>query len=541
MKPLRSLFAQPDTAPAYQSAAHRFWTEFLTACLALYLTYATYLSRSALFVSAADTVASLLWAGVLFGAVYAALRRWTVAGGARAARAERAKLNPWVFAVGTLVPLCVLGAFLLAADPGGVTVDSAVQWTQALTGRYTNWHPVFHTLLLRLCALIKPDYTFAVAVQCAAFSVALGYLMATLHAWGAAALPLVLAEGLAVASPIVGNTLMYLWKDNAMTIGALVLTAQAVNVYRSRGAWLLKFGNAVTFGLALAFTTLVRHNGLLFTLPMLLTVLLTCRAGRKGAMIATAAMVTALSLTLGPLYAALPIAYPSNGLEESIGVPMTVVSNIRKVNPDALDAETRAFTDAMADDAGWSAYRPDTYNTIKFGATRGLIAHTTLPKILRMAASAAKADPRNAFLAVNGVTDLVWGLADEGAANVRVRNSASLPSVPAGSGRANAAGTAVKAFLTAPLGLLPFAWYFDNLGVPLMAMLIAALRALRRNGVRVLLLCLPTLLYSLGTMCVLCGPDARFFSFSPLVCLFSLWALARDVPQVNPRGEKETA
>ena len=62
-----------------------------------------------------------------------------------------------------------------------------------------------------------------------------------------------------------------------------------------------------------------------------------------------------------------------------------------------------------------------------------------------------------------------------------------------------------------------------------------SLRALRRNGVRALLLCVPTLLYNLGTMCVLCGPDARFFAFSPLLSTLTLFVLARDpAPGIRP-------
>jgi len=214
---------------------------------------------------------------------------------------------------------------------------------------------------------------------------------------------------------------------------------------------------------------------------------------------------------------------------------MTVICDTRKTNPSALDGETLAFTDAMAGEAGWESYQLHNYNSIKFGAMRELIAHATLADVLRMAANTAKADSRTAFTAINGVTDLVWGLADEGSANVTVRNSGDLPSVPKYSGRINRVGEAVKAVLTAPLALNLPAWYFGNIGVSFAAMLVLALRALRRNGPRVLMLCVPTLLYNLGTMCVLCGEDARFFSFSPLWCTFALFALARDVAQEPPK------
>ena len=536
--PKRGLAGLPRLqSTPWQGRAHRFWYWFLAACLALYLTYATFIARSGLFASQADTAAALLWAAVLFAVLLWGLVAFSHADFGRPLAAVRARLSLGMFAGGAGLSLFILAAYLIAADPGGVTVDSAVQWTQALTGDYVNWHPVFHTLLLRLCALIKPDYTFAVAVQCGAYSVALGYLLATLRAWGVRALPLLLAAWLLTASPIVGNTMMYLWKDNAMTIGVLLLAAQAVNIYASRGKWLASPLNGLAFGLALAFTTLVRHNAMLFTVPLLVGALCTCRAQLRGGLTALAALVAALSLVLGPLYAALGVRYPQNGLEESIGVPMTVLCDVRKAAPNALDADTRAFTDRMADAAGWEAYQPHNYNSIKFGATRGLIAHTDLASVLRMAASAAKAAPQVAFAAVNGVTDLVWGLADEGAANVAVRNSGDLASLPRSMPpRLPGIAHLLTALLHAPLAVWPLGWYVGNIGVSFALMLVCALVAVRRGGVRALVLCLPTLLYNLGTMAVLCGPDARFFSFSPLVCtllLPVLLARGPDAPQAH--------
>ncbi|MEA4999423.1 MAG: hypothetical protein VB087_08565 [Candidatus Limiplasma sp.] len=538
---LRRAFSQTD-APPWQGKAHRLWVWFLAACLALYGTYALYLSQSALFVTPADTLAALLWAIPVFGLVlWLLVRLWRVPG-LPAFAATRRQLDARVFVGGTLVTLGILGVYLLAADPGGVSVDSAVQWTQANTGVFINWHPAFHTLLIRLVALVRPSYTFAVAVQCAAFSVALGYLLATLHAWGAKAAWLLPLAALTVAAPIVGHTMMYLWKDNAMTIGVTLLTAQAVNLYLSRGRWLEKRLNAVAFGLTLAFVTLVRHNGLLFSIPLLLTALLTCRAQLWRALLSALTLLATLWLVLGPLYGALEVTYPQNGLEEAIGLPMTVISNIRKQNPDALDAQTRAFTDRMADDAGWAAYQLDNYNSIKFGRTRALIAHTAPAEVLRMAAGAAKADPRGAFLAVNGVTDLVWGLGDAGSANVRVRNAGNLPGVLPTSGLRREVGAALKAFIAAPLQLAPLGWYYSNIGVSFLLLLVLCLRAIRRGGTRALLLCLPTLLYNLGTMAVLCGEDARFFSFSPLLCTLLLPVLLRDAPPTQePHGEKAPA
>jgi len=321
-----------------------------------------------------------------------------------------------------------------------------------------------------------------------------------------------------------------------MTLGAVVLLAQGVNLWYSRGQWIRRWYNAVFFGLALAFTTMVRHNALFFTMPLLITAVLCFPKQLKMLLVSVAVLAAGLALVWGPLYAALDVTYPNNALEETIGVPMTVICDVRRVNPGALDAETTAFTDAMADAAGWEAYSLHEYNSIKFGQTRMVIANSSLPDILRMTLRTVKRDPRTAFLAVCGVTDLVWGLADEGDAQINVRNSRDLPGVPVLDRAMNRAGRSVKAVLIRPYTGFPLRWIFGNIGVTFALMLVAALWSIRQNGTAALLPALPVLVYNLGTMLVLCGKDARFFAFSPLVCLFSLFVLLRKIPD-----EKEAA
>ena len=535
---MKRVWIQSERSIPWQSRPQRIVYRLCAVCLAIYVAYVTFLGNSGLFSSTADTIAALLLFAVLAVLAYAGLG-WIVAlPGKRSVPEMRGRLSPKVFAIAAALPLTILAIYLMAAYPGGVSVDAAVQWTQANTGVYSDWHPVFHTLLLRLLAHIKPNYTFVVAMQCGIFSLSVGYLVATLHAWGIRLWPLLVVVAVVVSAPITGHTMMFLWKDNAMTIGVVLLTAQAVNLYYSRGAWLGKTQNALAFGLALAYTTLVRHNGFFFTLPLLVTVVFSCRAQFKGAVTAGATMVAILALVWGPLYTALHVTYPSNTITESIGVPMTIICDVRVVNPTALDAETLAFTNEMAQEERWAAYGLHNYNSIKFGRTQATLATTSLAKVLRMTVNTAKADPRNAFLAVNGITDLVWGLNDKGESYVKIRNSGDLPSLMPGNGLLNHLGSALKAFVSAPLRLWPLSWYIGNLGFPLLALLVLSLRAIRRNGVRALVLCLPVLLYNLGTRCLLCGNDARFFSYTPLVSTLSLFVLWPALPSVGMQVEK---
>lgn len=515
-----------QSAP-FQSKPQKVWVWGCAACLSVYLSAALYLCRSGLFVSAAQTAIALILFVLIAAAAFVLLRLLSARPLPLRAAGKRRRLDWRVFLAASGLSLCILGVFVAADYPGAVSVDSAVQWTQAATNTYSNWHPVFHTLLLRLGYLIRPNYGFVVALQCGLFSLAAGYLIAVLHSWGMKAWILLPLQALVTLSPIVGNTMMYLWKDNAMTIGVTLLLAQAVNLYFSDGQWLRKLPNAAAFGLMLAFTTMVRHNAVLFTLPLLVAVALAFRGRLKAILVSTAVFAACLALVWGPLYQSLRVTYPNNTMEESIGVPMTVISDVRKLNPGALDAETKAFTDAMAGENGWDGYQLHDYNSIKFGGTREAVSRVSAADILRMAASAARSDPRTAFLAVCGVTDLVWGIADEGDALIYVRNSRDLPGVPVLDRTMNRIGRAIKTVITKPFEVFPLRWYFGNIGVSVLLMLVAALWALRQNGVASLVLALPVLLYSLGTMAVLCGKDARFFAFSPLYCTLLLLVLLR--------------
>lgn len=515
----------------FQSKPHRIWFWICAACLSVYLSAALYLCRSGLFLSAAETgVALALFALIAASAFFALLFVSARPLPFKPAPETRRKLSWKVFLAASGLNLAALAVFTAADYPGAVSVDSAVQWTQAVTNTYSNWHPVFHTLLLRLGYLLRPNYGFVVALQCGLYSLAAGYLAAVLHAWGVRAWGLLLALLLCTLSPIVGNTMMYLWKDNAMTIGVVLLLAQAVNLYFSRGDWLGRMRNAAAFGLALAFTTMVRHNAALYTLPLLVSAVLCYRRQWKALAVAAAVLAACLALVWGPLYASLGVTYPNNAKEESVGVPMTVISDVRKLNPGVLDAETRAFTDRMADETGWANYDLHVYNSIKFGSARGAVAGVTTAELLRMAWRTALRDPRTAFLAVCGDTDLVWGIADEGDAQILVRNSRDLPSVPVLDGAMNRIGRAVKSVLVAPFQVFPLRWYFGNVGVSFLLILVAALWALRQSGTAALTLALPVLLYNLGTMAVLCGKDARFFAFSPLACTVLLFVFLKKLP-----------
>ncbi len=516
----------------WQSGAHRtlFW--LCAVCLGFYFSYVLFLARSPLFAGGAETVATLfffvVFAGLALGALLLFCRRWQ---GLSWLRAEKEKLDVRFFLLCMGVSLLILGVGLLACYPGASIYDNYNQWHQAHTGQYNDWHPAFHTLLMWLGTRVVDEYPWLVFLQILCFSAALSYLMSTLKAWGLPGWLLALTAGLISASECVGNVLMYPGKDNAMTLGIMVGCAQMVNVYFSRGKWLAKPLHAVLLGLALAFATLVRHNAFFFTAPLALCLLLCYRAQIKAGLLAVGVGLLCVLLVTGPLYGALSVRRPDNGFEESVGVPMTILLDMRLKNPEEMDGETQAFLwEFMTDEDFAKYYRKGNYNSVKFIANRTLLPEADREAFFGMVLDAVRNDPENAFVSYNDLTDLVWGVDGKDEATMPVANEGYLKQYLFADSPLNRFGAAAQHILRAPLKAQPLRFLFMNIGVQLALLLVAGLWSLYRAGPRALVLCLPVLLYDLGTMLLLCGNDARFFQFSMVISLPLVLALCQRLP-----------
>lgn len=510
----------------FRNRAHAAWFRLCAVCLSMYIGYAVYLAHSHLFETPLATAVSLMGYAAVCVGVYGLLDIICKRMAAPKARAERKGMDWRVFAAAFVIALGILGCTFAACYPGCVNYDIANQWHQAHSGEYNNWHPLFHTLIMKLLTSLVDHYSFMVLVQIVVFAALLAYLTGTLHRVGVPWWIALAVHTLVTASLPVRNTLMFFGKDAAMTLGILGLTIQAVRILYTRGEWLKKPLHVLVMGLTLAYTTLLRVNALFFTVPLLLCVLLVYRAFWKKIAVAVIAMVLALALINGPVFGSLDVVYPNNTLEESIGLPMTVLCDIRKMDPQALDTETRLFLNDLVPSRIWKEeYVLHNYNSIKFSFPRELIAERSAGEILGMAARAAKEAPRTAFAAVNGLTDLVWDVTGKGEGYQRLGNSGDIESARYPSATLNNLGKMFCRIWETPMAWGIFAWLTENIGVQLMLLLIITLWALYRHGVEALLMALPTLLYDLGTMMLLASNDARFFHFSMTIALPCMLAL----------------
>ena len=159
--------------------------------------------------------------------------------------------------------------YYYAYFPGSFDWDNLDQWWQIQNSQYDTWHPVFHTLIIAFFSKIVNHYGFAVWMQLFLYSFICGYLLWTMARWRFPAWSLVLTEFFLAANPQTHRILLFMWKDSALTLFMLLFTVCLLNTWLSAGEWLSKKRNLAAWIVLLICISMVRHNGILFTVPLL--------------------------------------------------------------------------------------------------------------------------------------------------------------------------------------------------------------------------------------------------------------------------------
>jgi len=383
--------------------------------------------------------------------------------------------------------LCWLPLFcsLLVRFPGLTSPDTIDQWNQVQTFMFNDWHPVIHTLLIWLVTRIVNHYGFTVFIQISVFSIGVGCLIATLESWGISKRLLFISGLFIVINPYTWKIMMYLWKDLSFTVLLTYTAIMMINIYYSDGLWFNKISNIISFSIVVAFASMVRHNGIFFTVPLLILVLMFYFKHIKKVVIAVISTLIIIFVVKIPLYSALKVEFPHNTYPEIVGIPMTIMGDVLIKNPNALSPETKTFLYSILTDEQWhSFYKPGYYNSIKWfkddssvvKRISDVIKAIPVHQFLKMTLHTIKNSKREAFNAFCDVTAIVWKI--------------------------------------------DISYDFTRkTGVLMLTLLFAGIFALSKNHSTALLLVVPSLMYNLGTMLLLCGPDTRFFHFNAVITL----------------------
>jgi hypothetical protein len=194
----------------------------------------------------------------------------------------------------------------LGWHPGFGSSDTIDQFGQIAARTYFNYHPAIHTLYLDILSLGGSRPGLVALFQLLIFGVLLAYGAKWLVAAG---VPPWLAVGVAWLlglSPAIAPTTLALWKDVPFALMMLwawiELLALAVDRERANRPW-----PALRLGLALAGVWLLRGNGPITVLPIVLVLAWVYRHRLRVVGIALATIALTVFLTVGPLYSLLDV------------------------------------------------------------------------------------------------------------------------------------------------------------------------------------------------------------------------------------------
>lgn len=313
-----------------------------------------------------------------------------------------------------LIPLAVFGVYLVACFPGGWSDDSFNQYLQTIEKQYNDWHPVLHTLLaFQLPLTLSGGWIGSVVlVQSLCYSGVIGYTCQVIKKHFGI-LPAAVTMAWILLNPLVMLTAMHPWKDVGFAVCALLLAAYALQTIATKGQWLGKPLNMVCFVVVAVFATIFRHNGILFTAPVILGMAL-CLSRKRGVVLCISVLLL-FAVVKGPVYSLLKVEQPERRQVETLGLPMAVIGAVATESPELLDAETDAFVNLIAPPEVWKeSYTLGNFNSIKYadGANIDVIETYGTGRVLSMMLRCIKADPVTAARSMIVLTGRLYCLKD---------------------------------------------------------------------------------------------------------------------------------
>lgn len=159
-------------------------------------------------------------------------------------------------------PLLLCGfAYLAAFWPGLMSNDSIDQWTQASTGLYNDWHPVFHSLYIWTLTQLWHSPAMVAVAQIVALALVSGWALGEIEQLGVPRWTLWTTAILFAIAPANGIMAITLWKDVPFSISILALTTLLIRIARTEGQDLNQPGVVIFLGITSALVALFRHNG----------------------------------------------------------------------------------------------------------------------------------------------------------------------------------------------------------------------------------------------------------------------------------------
>ena len=427
------------------------------------------------------------------------------------------KRNIIAYGIFTSMALVISLFLYIGFRPGFFSVDSFVQIKQALNGNYSDWHPVLHTLLFYTLPLkLTHSIPFIVPFQLIFFSLVMGYMGMTLYKY--AGIKYAIGSfAYILLNPFVLYTIFYPWKDVGFAFFALFSMVMAIDIYYSPRTYEKYWCLDIVLGIILAITGILRHNGILFSLPLLLALFFHLK--RKNWLIILITFFVVFFLIKVPLYHILDVEKPGERVVEISGLPLTIIGNVAKETPDKMDAEMQEYVYSIATPEQWSTiYQCGNFNIIKWNGTNNeAIESAGVFHTIKIMFKCLLRSPQASLCALFTLTDLVYGLESYESyaigGTIAPNNYGIVPAL-----NIQISNFIQNYFEIVSSTILRYAITIGSSIVIMLSAILATTNFRKKEDIKKLFLYFPIFFYNFGTMLLLSGNDNRFFLVSFFIC-----------------------
>lgn len=490
---------------------HRF---FKTICI-VYLAFVVAITFSPTYILFLACFVILLMLALLIerrnkeNSLSTAIRNDSIADGNNYKSKTKEKLFPVAYG---LTVFCLSSVYWLAFYPGGFNLDAYGQWLQAHhLMPYQDWHPFISTILLELVVKLKDSFEFYIVLQILAFSIATAYMLFCFQKAGINQHLLLIAALFIGINPAVGLNTVCLTKDAQFTIVCILLTGLTIRIITTNGSWFVSTIHLVTLSILCSLAVLVRHNGFLFVVPMILLFIMSYPALYKKILGSILCMLILVLAVKGPIQLMMNVEKHENVLGEITGIPMGMMANALVEDADHLPEETHLFLNEIADDTMWrKKYVLGEWDSCRwFFGGEDLLKEYNLVDIIRYTTESIINCPQACYSSFRENTRMVWSIynaKEYWIPNVYVENNDfGIKSSPNEFFKSIVEG---QIELTMKPVVSSFFW---NIGLLLVLAILSWLGVKKAAKMNLLLLFFPYFTYMIGTMFLLSGPNQRYF------------------------------
>ena len=220
-----------------------------------------------------------------------------------------------------ILPFCVFFIYFIAFYPCVTCPDGIIQWRQ-IAGQqpYHDWHPVVHTLVMKLVTLFWHSPAAFSLFQMIVMSLVFGYFSYVFEKYGVRRAMIWFVLGCVSLLPINGIYSVTMWKDILYSTMICLFSVLAFQMIYTKGQWLHTRGHQVLFTLTALAVVFFRHNGIYVFVGWLLIMALTYKKKWKQVYGLGAAVIFSYVVVTGPLYTVYNIQ--KSPVMESLSVPL---------------------------------------------------------------------------------------------------------------------------------------------------------------------------------------------------------------------------